>query len=142
MSQSTFDDDDLFGEAAEETRAKVREHLRAARAELPDADAVWETDADNVLGVLNGLKSALDAGDAVDAVRSAKKAYVLGERADAFEDADDLKEEIEELESLVGDIEAAAEEVGSLTGTVPAIRGALQDAAEADEEDGADESEE
>ena len=134
MSQSTFDDDDLFGEAAEETRAEVREHLQAARAELPDADAVWETDADNVLGALNGLKSALDVGDAIDSVRSAKKAYVLGERADAFEDADDLKAEIEELESLVGDIENAAEEVGSLTGTIPAIRGALQDAAGEDDE--------
>jgi len=128
MSQSTFDDDDLFGEAAAETRAEVEEHLTAARQELPDPDAVWETDADNVLGVLNGLKSALDVGDAVDSVRSAKKAYVLGERADAFDDADDLKAEIEELEELVGDIETAAEEVASLTGTVPAIRGALQDA--------------
>ena len=135
MSQSTFDDDDLFGEAAEETRAEVREHLRAAREELPDADAVWETDADNVLGALNGLKSALSVGDAVDSVRSAKKAYVLGERADAFDDAEDLQAEIEELESLVGDIEAAAEDVGSLTGTVPAIRVALQDAAEADDEE-------
>jgi len=134
MSQSTFDDDDLFGEAAEETRAEVEEHLQAARAELPDADEVWETDADNVLGALNGLKSALDVGDAIDSIRSAKKAYVLGERADAFEDADDLKTEIEELESLVADIEAAAEEVASLTGTVPAIRGALQDAADAGEE--------
>ncbi len=129
MSQSTFDDDDLFGEAAAETRAEVEDHLAAARAELPEPDAVWETDADNVLGALNGLKSALDVGDALDSVRSAKKAYVLGERADAFDDADDLKAEIEELEGLVGDIEAAAEEVASLTGTVPAIRGALQDAA-------------
>jgi len=136
MSQSTFDDDDdLFGEAAEETRAEVEEHLAAARGELPDPDAVWETDADNVLGALNGLKSALDVGDAIDSVRSAKKAYVLGERADAFEDADDLKAEIEELESLVGDIESAAEEVASLTGTVPAIRGALQDAAAEDDDE-------
>jgi hypothetical protein len=135
MAQSTFDDDDLFGEAAAETREEVEEHLAAARAELPDPDDVWETDADNVLGALNGLKSALDVGDAVDAVRSAKKAYVLGERADAFEDADDLKAEIEELESLVGDIESAAEEVGSLTGTIPAIRGALQDAGEAGEDE-------
>ena len=130
MAQSTFDDDDLFGEAAEETRAEVEEHLAAAREELPEPDAVWETDAENVLGALNGLKSALDVGDALDSVRSAKKAYVLGERADAFEDADDLKAEIEALEGLVGDIEAAAEEVASLTGAVPAIRGALQDAAE------------
>ena len=135
MSQSTFDDDDLFGEAAAETRAEVEEHLAAARAELPDPDDVWETDADNVLGALNGLKSALDVGDAIDSVRSAKKAYVLGERADAFEDADDLQAEIEELESLVGDIESAAEEVASLTGTVPAIRGALQDAAEAGDDE-------
>ena len=134
MGQSTFDDDDLFGEAAAETRAEVEEHLAAAREELPDPDAVWETDADNVLGVLNGLKSALDVGDAVDSVRSAKKAYVLGERADAFDDADDLNAEIEELEELVGDIEAAAEEVASLTGTVPAIRGALQDATAEEEE--------
>ncbi|TKX74396.1 hypothetical protein EXE46_09180 [Halorubrum sp. GN11_10-6_MGM] len=138
MSQSTFDDDDLFGEAAEETRAEVEEHLAAAREALPDPDAVWETDADNVLGALNGLKSALDAEDAIEGVRSAKKAYVLGERADAFDDADDLKAEIEELESLVGDIEAAAEEVSSLTGTVPAIRGALQDAADSGDEDAAE----
>ena len=135
MSQTTFNDDDLFGEAAEETRAEVEEHLAAAREELPDPDAVWETDADNVLGALNGLKSALDVGDAIDSIRSAKKAYVLGERADAFEDADDLKAKIEELESLVSDIDEAAEAVASLTGTVPAIRGALQDAADADDED-------
>lgn len=134
MSQSTFDDDDLFGEAAAETRAEVKEHLAAAREQLPDPDAVWETDADNVLGALNGLKSALDAGDAIDSVRSAKKAYVLGERADAFDDAEDLEAEIEELESLVADIESAADEVASLTGTIPAIRGALQDAAGEDDE--------
>ncbi len=130
MSQSPFDDEDLFGEAAAEMRTDVEEHLAAAREELPAAADVWETDADNVLGALNGLKSALDVGDAVEHVRSAKKAYVLGERADAFEDADDLKAEIETLESLVTDIETAAEEVTSLTGTVPAIRGALQDAAD------------
>ena len=128
MSQSTFDDDDLFGEAAEETRAEVHDHLAAAREDLPDPDDVWTTDADNVLGALNGLKSALDVGDAVEHVRSAKKAYVLGERADAFDDADDLEAEIAAIESLVGDIETAAEEAASLTGTVPAIRGALQDA--------------
>ena len=129
MSQSTFDDDDLFGEAAAETRSEVEDHLAAARDCLPAPEDVWETEADNMLGALNGLKSALDVGDAIEHLRSAKKAYVLGERADAFEDADDLRTEIEEFESLVGDIEEAAAEVGSLTGTIPAIRGALQDAA-------------
>lgn len=127
MSQATFDDDDLFGEAADEMREEVEEHLDAARAQLPDPDEVWETDADNVLGVLNGLKSALDVGDAAEELRQAKKSYVVGERADAFEEDDDLGAEIDEVAALVEDLEAAAENVGDLTGTVPQVRGALQE---------------
>lgn len=129
MSQATFDDDDLFGEAAEEMRAEVEDHLASARADLPAADDVWETDADNVLGVLNGLKTALDAGEAVENLRQAKKSYVMGERADAFEDADDLAEEIEDLEALIETVEATADQVGELTSTIPALRGDLEDAA-------------
>ncbi|WP_430504178.1 DUF5790 family protein [Haloparvum sp. PAK95] len=152
MSQATFDDDDLFGEAADEMREEVEEHLDAARAQLPEPDEVWETDADNVLGVLNGLKSALDVGDAAEELRQAKKSYVVGERADAFDGDDDLGAEIDEVAALVEDLEDAAENVGDLTGTVPQIRGALQeveatadggrdapDDAENDAEDDADE---
>ena len=137
MSQSTFDEDDLFGEAAEEMRGEVESHLAEARESLPAADAVWEVDADNVLGVLNGLKSALDTGDAADHLRQAKKQYVMGERADAFEDADDLEEEIDDLEELLEDIEDAHEDASDLAGTLPALRSALQEAGE-DEEDEAD----
>lgn len=131
MSQATFDDDELFGEAAAETREDVEQHLSAAREELPTADAVWTTDADNVLGVLNGLKSALDTGDAREHLRQAKKWYTLGERADAFEDADDLAAEIETIEELLETIEAVHEDVGELTGTVPQLRSSLQDAHDA-----------
>ena len=138
MSQSTLGDDDLFGEAAEEMRADVEEHLDAARAELPSPDEVWETEADNVLGVLNTLRSALDGGDVEEHFRQAKKWYVIGERADAFEDADDLEEAIEDLEDLLEDLEEAAELVGDLTSTMPEIRSALQEA-EADDDDEADE---
>ena len=66
-NQSTLADDDLFGEAA---------------ASLPDADAVWDVEADNVLGVLNTLRSALDVGDAADHLRQAKKTFIVGRRAD------------------------------------------------------------
>ena len=127
MAQSTFDDDDLFGEAADEMRADVEEHLRAAKSTLPTADAVWETDADNVLGALNGLRSALDTGDAVEELRQAKKQYVLGERADAFED-DELADEIEALQELVESLEEAHDQVGELTSTVPQLRSDLEDA--------------
>ena len=141
-SQAQLGDDDLFGEAAAEMREDVEEHLVAARAELPSADDVWETDADNVLGVLNGLKSSLDIGDAAEELRQAKKWYVIGSRAEAFDDAEDLEEEIAELEELVETVTEAREQVGELTGVMPQLRGALQDAADADAEDEEEEEEE
>ncbi|SHG49859.1 DUF5790 family protein [Halobaculum gomorrense] len=128
MSQSTFDDDDLFGEAADEMRADVEEHLSAAKATLPTADAIWGTDADNVLGALNGLRSALDTGDAVEELRQAKKQYVMGERAGAFEDDEELAAEIEELQALVETLAEAHDQVGDLTGVVPQIKSDLEDA--------------
>ena len=133
MSQATLDDDELFDEAASDIREDVESSLDEAREALPAADAIWETDADNILGVLNGLKSALDVGDAESALRDAKKWYTMGERADAFEDADDLAAAIAEVEDLIADVEDAREAVGDLTSTIPAIRSALEDAAEDDE---------
>jgi hypothetical protein len=127
MSQTTLGDDELFGEAAAEVRADVEEHLGKARAELPDPDEVWETDADNVLGVLNGLRSALDAGDAEDHLRQAKKWYTMGDRADAFDDADDLAAAIEELETLIESIGDTHNDVSDLTNAVPELRGTLRD---------------
>ncbi|WP_435067870.1 DUF5790 family protein [Haloplanus sp. C73] len=133
MSQTTLGDDELFGEAAAEVRADVEEHLSKARAELPDSTDIWETEADNVLGVLNGLRSALDVGDAEEHLRQAKKWYTMGERADAFEDADDLAAAIEELDALIESIESAHDGVSDLTNAVPELRGSLQEF-ETDEE--------
>jgi uncharacterized membrane protein YdfJ with MMPL/SSD domain len=138
MSQSTLDNDELFGEAASEMREDVEESLDAARESLPSADDIWDVDADNTLGVLNTLNSALDIGDAEEHLRDAKKWYTMGERADAFEDADDLAEAIEDVEALVEDIEGAAEQVGDLTSTIPQLRGALEDAEESDADPEAD----
>ncbi len=134
MSQTSFDDDDLFGEAAEEMSADVEEHLAEARAELPTADSIWETEADNVLGVLNGLKSALNVGEAADHLRQAKKWFTLGSRADAFENPEELQEEIETVETLLETVDEAGDEVSELTATIPALRGDLQDAHEAAED--------
>ncbi|MBZ6493665.1 DUF5790 family protein [Natrinema longum] len=149
MSQATLgDDEELFGEAANEMREDVESSLEDAWATLPDADDVWETDADNVLGVLNGLNSALEVGDAEEHLRDAKKWFTMGQRADAFDDADDLEEEIADLEEAITDISEAGEQVGELTSTIPALRGTLQDAGPAadseatDDGDDADEDEE
>ncbi|KAB7515332.1 DUF5790 family protein [Halosegnis rubeus] len=134
MSQSSFDDEELFGEAATEMRAEVEDALAEAWRALPDPDDVWDVDADNTLGVLNALKGALDIGDATEQLREAKKQFVIGQRADAFEDAGDLEAEIEELESLLGDIETAHEEASDLASTLPGLRGALDDAVDDDSE--------
>jgi len=128
MSQTTFDDDELFGEAASEMREDVEESLAAARATLPSADEIWDVEADNTLGVLNGLRTALDTGDATEHLRDAKKWYTVGESAGAFEDADDLAEEIAAVEEIVTDVETAREQVGDLTSTIPQLRNALEEA--------------
>ncbi|MFB6104094.1 MAG: DUF5790 family protein [Halobacteriaceae archaeon] len=127
MSQTTLDDDELFGEAAEEVRADVEEALAAARAELPDAEAVWAVDGENTLGVLNGLRSKLEVEGVETHLRDAKKWYTMGERANAFEDGDDLATEIEALEATLDDLEETRELVGELTGQLPALREALSE---------------
>jgi hypothetical protein len=126
MSQTTLDDD-LFDEAAAEVRADVESHLAAARESFPAVDDIWEVEAENVLGVLNGLKGALDLEAAKSDLRDAKKWYTMGERADAFEDAEDLAADIEELETLIEQFEAAEDAVGELTTTLPELRSTLAD---------------
>jgi hypothetical protein len=135
MSQSTLDDDELFGEAASEVRADVEAGLADARDALPDAEAVWTVEADNTLGALNALRSALDVDDAADGLRDAKKWYTMGERANAFDDADDLEAEMAALEDLLADLEAAREQVGDLASTIPQVKSRLEEAAEADGEE-------
>jgi flagellin-specific chaperone FliS len=112
-------------------REDVEASLAKARENLPESDTIWEVDADNTLGVLNGLRSALDPEDAEEHLRDAKKWYTMGERADAFEDADDLAEEIEAIEDVMDDIMDAHEQVSDLASTIPELRGALDDAHEA-----------
>jgi hypothetical protein len=134
MSQSTLDDDELFTEAASEMREDVEESLAAARAELPEADDIWDVEADNTLGVLNSLSTALDVGDARENLRDAKKWYTMGTEADAFDDAEDLAEEIQTVEDLLGDIEAAEEQASELASTIPQLKSALEEAEETEAE--------
>ena len=128
MSQATLDDDELFDEAASEMREDVESSLDDARAALPESDDIWDAEADNTLGVLNGLKEGLDAGDAESHLRDAKKWYAVGTEAGAFDDADDLKAAIADLEGVVEGIAEAHDQVGDLTATIPELRGSLDEA--------------
>lgn len=128
MSQSTLDDDELLGEAASEIREDVEANMDDARSELPSAERIWAVDAENTLGVLNSLKSSLDVGDAAESLRDARKWFMVGERADAFEDPEALEEELDELAALIETIETAQGQVGELASTVPELRGELEEA--------------
>jgi hypothetical protein len=128
MSQSTFDDDELFGEAAEEIRADVEESLGKAREALPAVDDVWETEAKNTLGVINGLRSAVDVEDVEAHLRDAKKWFAMGTRADAFESAEDLEADIEAIEDVLADFETVRDQAGELASTLPKLKGELEDA--------------
>jgi len=138
MSQATLDDDELFEDAANEMREDVEESLGAARDSLPEADTIWSVDADNTLGVLNALRSALDAEEAEANLRDAKKWYTMGERADAFEDAEDLAEAIEDVEAVLDDVTEAHEQVSDLASTVPQLRSALEELGASEDADEAD----
>lgn len=127
MSQSTLDDDELFGEAAEEVRGDVEDALDDAREALPTAADVWEVEGENTLGMLNALRSAMAADEVEGHLRDAKKWYTMGKRADAFEDAEDIEEEIEALEAVVVDLGTARDTIGELTGTIPQLRSALEE---------------
>ena len=125
MSQATLDDDALFGEAATELTTNVRDHLDTAWAELPEAEQIWTVEADNVLGVLNTLRSTLDVDAAAEHVREAKKWYMLGDRADAFASDDTIIAEVEELDATVERISTLRELVGDAASELPAVRTTL-----------------
>ncbi|MFB6188062.1 MAG: DUF5790 family protein [Halobacteriaceae archaeon] len=125
MSQSSLDDEELFGEAAAEIRSDIENALENAESTLPNAEDIWNIDADNSLGMLNGMKAALDYEEAEAQLRDAKKWYMMGQRAGAFDNPDELKEQIDEFESIIQDMEAAEEHIQALTSLLPDLRNQL-----------------
>lgn len=92
--------------------------------------------------MLNALRSALDIGDATGHLRDAKKSYMMGERAEVFDDSDELSGRIAALEDAMADVEAAHEHASELASTIPELRGALDDLhADGGEADGKSEDE-
>lgn len=126
MDQSTLDDDDLFGEAATELTDDIEAALTAAEDALPDAQAVWTPEGDNLLGELNTLKGTLEAEAAESSLREARKWLAVAQRAGAIDEDDALVERADELAATLEAMATAREAVGDLTGALPALRGELQ----------------
>ncbi|MDY7082199.1 MAG: DUF5790 family protein [Halobacteria archaeon] len=126
MAQSTFDDEDLFTEASDEIKDDVTEALEEAEENLPDADDIMEVEGDNIIGILNSLKSGLDTEDAADSYREAKKWFEMGKRADAFEDdeefEDDAQERLDNVKEAIEAIQTAEESATDLTDSVASLK--------------------
>lgn len=133
MGQASLDDDDLFGEATGELREDVESSLAAAAAALPPAESLWNTEAENVLGVLNGLQTSLDTGEASEHLRDARKWFTVGVRAEAFDSDGELAIEIQELESTIEAIESVESHVTAITSSLPELRDQLDQSNETDE---------
>lgn len=125
-SQTKLDDDDLFTEASDEMRSDITEALDDAREALPETDSLLEIEGENnnLIGVLNGLKSDLDAEKASESLAEAKKWFEMGRRADAF-DGDFVEEtqgRIEDLHEAVEAVETAEESATQLTDSVASLK--------------------
>ena len=127
MAQSTLEDDELFDEASNEMREDVEDALEDARDALPDADDIFDVEGDNIIGVLNSLKSELDAGEAEDSLREAKKWFGIGRKADVFDEeyVDETEEELEELEEALTSLSDAEETATELTDTLASLKSVL-----------------
>lgn len=140
----TDDNDALFDEASDELQEEVREDLSDAEEALPDADAFWELDSGNVVGVLNQLQSTVKVEDAQDSFQEARKSFLLGEKADAFseEEQENFESRFEDIEDAVTSMTEVRESVENIIPKVPEVKSALENVAEeAVEEDDETESE-
>ena len=127
MAQSTLEDDELFDEASNEMREDVEDALEDAHDALPEADDIFDVEGDNIIGVLNSLKSELDAGEAEDSLREAKKWRCIGRKADVFDEeyVDETEDELEELEEALTSLSDAEETATELTDTLASLKSVL-----------------
>lgn len=126
MSQATFDDDELFDEASDDLRTKIEEAVTDAETALPSVETVWEPDGDNLLGQLNGVKAALEMGEARDRAREAKKWLQVAKRSGAIDEDDDLVDRVESVWAAIELAAAVESDVTSLTASLPELRQTLE----------------
>lgn len=127
---TTFTDDELFGEAADEVKSDVDDCLARAIDEIPAEEAVRAVD-DTCFVDLDSLITTLNIDAVGTAIRDARKWFTIGKRAGTFnddyitkteaaiatfEETVDVLREIETVNKLVeeGEITKAREKLATL----------------------------
>ncbi len=124
MEQMKLDSDDLFSEASEEIKDDVEEAIEDAKDSLPDIDEIMEVEGENIIGVLNGLKSDLSVDNGVEPIREARKWFEMGKRAESFDDEyiEEKQEELDDLIEIFDLIEKAEDNATDLTDSLANLK--------------------
>ena len=120
MSQTSFDDDELFTEATADIQSEIEGSLTAATAALPSHAALVEHDTETAVAALESVEEAVDIDAAEAAVADVKKTFLLGQRADAFE-----SEYVTETEATISELEETVTTLGAIASASEELREAL-----------------
>jgi len=120
MSQTSFDDDELFTEATADIQSEIEESLTAATAALPSHADLIEHDTETTVAALESVEEAVDIDAAEAAVADVKKTFLLGQRADAFE-----SEYATETEATISELEETVTTLGAIASASEELREAL-----------------
>ena len=127
MSQTSFDEDELFDEASEEMKKDIEASLENAREKLPDGDDFIDVEGKNLVGILNRFKADVEPEGLTEDIREAKKNLELAKRADALGDeyVDEKESEIEEMSEAQDSLREVEEIATELTNAVAEVKGKL-----------------
>ena len=120
MSQTSFDDDELFTEATADIQSEIEESLTAATAALPSHADLIEHDTETAVAALESVKETIDLDAAEAAVADVKKTFLLGQRADAFD-----SEYATETEATISELEETVTTLGAIASASEELREAL-----------------
>ena len=120
MSQASFDNDELFTEATADIQSEIEESLTAATAALPSHADLIEHDTETAVAALESVEATIDLDAAEAAVADAKKTFLLGQRADAFE-----SEYATETEATISELEETVATLGAIASASEELREAL-----------------
>lgn len=120
-------DEPLFAEATEEIQNDIVESLNEVENKLPESDQIWKVEGSNVVGTLNSLQAVLDVSSVEESYREARKWFVVGVKADAFDDEteQDLENQLDQVGSLLVQAGEIRDIVGDLTPMLPELRDSL-----------------
>ena len=120
MSQTSFDNDELFTEATADIQSEIEESLTAATAALPSHAALVEHDTETTVAALESVEGTIDIDAAEAAVADVKKTFLLGQRADAFD-----SEYATETEATISELEETVTTLGAIASASEELREAL-----------------